>query len=716
MSTIDESALSEYFPDGPITSLRRVQTLYGALEEGLGDESGAKDPEFGLYFTPGELDEFTTTDPGEVNRYLVSVEIDLTADPVTADDVDVNVDFLTPDVVPKLGFSRFPWGRGIDHSITRRGAKDGSTASTVTTYCIDCLERWTNADGREPAIGDVADTHPDGWVIKLLQELGQDDAVTERIRALVEEKYADDDRVVATVRLRLDPESMEEYPSDGDPDWFYPGEVHVLNAAMKARKDSKLALKNTDEPSRGDGTCMVTGEQVEVFGTAEDPLAFFTIQHAEKFAEIKRAESWRSHPISSNAALLVQSGASLVETCRTTRNGLSVYTLPYFVRMTEDRARVLYEILQTLRDYDLGDTHPMRYLERQVEKRGTDEDVEALRFYVISLRNDSGDINVVHEVPDVSLYWPRKIATYHEETLHRSSAFGPLGFEKTDRWEPITHNTTVNDVVNEIVGGRYAWGTMPRMAGDEGAMTDDLAEWLTYALLTGETIPVERLLEGYVTRIEQEYRDRDGEFPDAHVKTQFAQLETLARAGILTSRGTAAELTKPPTMTEALPTRTEVAGDGNLSEYSVRKYRLQRFIEDRDSLKDSDDRRSALLLGSYLGILADHQSNAREMNRTLVDEYPADSVTIERLHRLLPKLTQRNKVYANDVEQLGEVLFPEYLEWTEREFVSPKEWDISLNDVRFFYSVGLAHGLRARWRAQDLRSRIEANESEVTAE
>ncbi|MDZ7730684.1 MAG: type I-B CRISPR-associated protein Cas8b/Csh1 [Natrialbaceae archaeon] len=491
--------------------------------------------------------------------------------------------------------------------------------------------------------------------------------------------------------------------------------MDVLNAAMKARKEEKLAGKNLPDStsSRGKSACMVTGKQIEVLGTTDDPMDFFTVQHAEKFDGLQKEQSWRSHPVSLNSALLIQSGSSLVDTCRTTRNGLGVYTLPYFVDTDEQDAEELYYSLEQLQKFNnVDDQHPMFFLEQAIEEEAGPEKAEALRFYVISLRNDSGDINVIHEVPDVSLYWPRKIASAHRTVLQETSAFGPIGFERVENWQPITPLTETDDVVNSIVSGRYAWGTMPVMAGDDGAMADDLAEWLTYALLTGEEVPVERLLDGYVERIEQEHRDdEEDRLPTNHVKTQFAQLEALARAGLLTGESTAEDLTTPPrTMTKDVPTKKEIADDGDLSRIDVRRYRLETFIEDRESLNENTHRKSAFLLGVLVGMVSHHQTNTREMNRTVVDQYPPTQVTIDRLVRVWPELAEKSDVYAKDADWAGESLFPEVLDKQTEDFVHPGEWDLSLQDVRFFYALGITYGKRADSRAYNLRQKFESQD------
>lgn len=135
MSVLEESVLEEQAPDGPVNSLRRIQAWYGALEEAAGGKIGG-DPAFALYYTPGELSEFTTEDPEADPRYLVSVKVDLTGK--TPQYVGIDVEYCEPNDIGDLGFARYPWGRGIDHSITRRGAKGGSDSETVGNYCGSC--------------------------------------------------------------------------------------------------------------------------------------------------------------------------------------------------------------------------------------------------------------------------------------------------------------------------------------------------------------------------------------------------------------------------------------------------------------------------------------------------------------------------------------------------------------------------------------------------
>jgi hypothetical protein len=725
VSALDPDTLERYLPDEPLTSLRRIETAYGAMAEAAQASSSGEVGEFDLFHTPGDLSGFTTD--SDDDRYLVTVNVDLTGDEPALDDEPVTVERLRPGMVGKLGFSRYPWGRAIDHSVTRRGAKGGSSRSTVATYCAECLGRWTDADDREPAVGEVADTHPDGWVIRDLQAIGRHDDLEQRFEEALERVFpaADSPRVVATVAIQLEPSSLERPPT-GEQRPYYPGELHVMNAAMRARNNEKLAKKNTDAPSRGEGACMVTGESGEVFGTAEDPLAFFTVQHAEKFAGLSRGNAWRSHPVSDEAALLLQSGASLIEDCSRTRDGLRVYVIPYFVDMTPERADVLYRAVRNFAD----DSASMATFYRGVSEYGP-EAADSLRFYVIGVRNDSGDINVLHELPDATIYPVQRVGKAHADVLV-SSTFKPrAGFDRPpENWRGLAETTGADDVVRLITSGLYAGDTLGPVDSD-APTSDDPREWFTRSLIAGDVVPAGRLLEEYVDRIAHEQDPSEGQFPARHVKTQYAQLEALARAGRLTAPDSP-ELTEQPmtgTHDDATSTRNrvratdggaeqagplaeEITTDGEVSQLAARRYRLSRFIEQRSALSDNPERRGAFLTGVLVGQLSDHQRTNREMNRTLREQHPAERMTAERIERLIPTLTDRSGTYASEVGWAGTQLFPEtqrrLMETTSR--TPPGDWSVSAADLRFFYALGVTYGAEADWQARQLVEQVSDHE------
>lgn len=708
MSAFTEE-FESYWPDIDVTSLRRIQALYGAISEATeADTESVVPEEFQLYVTPGSLSGFTATDPD--GPKLVTVLVDLTEEEPTLDDVAVEP--LREERVPSLGFSRYPWGRAIDNSITRRGAKGGSSRSTVTTYCVECLERWTNGDGREPAVGEAASEHPDGWVIEALQELGGVDDIEDRIEDYLRPKYGEDEssRVVATVAVRVDADDLEYEPTGTPEDgYYYPGQLHILNAAMRARKEEKLAKKQTDVPSRGEAACMVTGEETDVFGTAEDPLALFTVQHAEKFFELRRENSWRAHPVSSEAALLIQSGSSLVESCRTTARGRSVYTIPYFVDMTPTRAYQLYDCLD---ETPIETQEAMAEVQNQLEHRYP-ENADALRFYVIALRNDSGDINVLEEAPETSLQPARTLAEAHMDVLNGSTFNSVAGFDQPSDWEPIHEGVRADDVVRSVVSGDYAFGTVELSDADDPT-TDDSVDWLTFSLLAGEQIPISRLLEEYVARLARERRsDEENRLSENHLKAQFAQLEALATAGRLSVdiEGYEPKTTMTDRQDTDVPLVEEFTRDGSFPESIApfREYRLERFLDERPSLADADSRRAAFLAGVLVGQVGSYQSSKRDMNRTVIAQYPAEQMTGDRIVRLVPELFDKIEAYAP-----GRSLFPELEDRLPDalSLAADDEWSIPLSDLRFHFALGQMYGKRATARAYDLRDRV-ANEADV---
>ena len=710
-SRLNAETLEEYLPDGPISSLRRIELLYGALTEAA---SGEIESKFDLYYTPGELDGFVSD--ADEDRYLVTVNVDLTGDDPVLD--GATIEPLQPSMVETLGYARYPWGRGIDHSITERGAKSGSSLDTVVRYCHERLERWTDADDREPAVGRIADEHPDGWVVRDLQTLGLREGIESDLRDHLDADFPSEDspRVVATVAVKLDPDSLDEPPEgDADDGYYYPGQLPVLNEAMVARKNRKLATKNVPSPSKGEGTCMVTGERGEVFGTAEDPLAFFTVQHSEKFADLDKLEAWRSHPVSSRAALLLQSGASLVENCSRTRDGLRIYTLPYVVDCDAERAGWLYDAIEN------ADPATIPVVQRRAEDENP-EFADELRFYVIGVRNDSGDINVLHEIPNVDVYWPRKLANAHLDVLASSTFDSVAGFRRpeADNWRHIDRGVrSETTMVPAITGGSYARDTLAYPDADAPTTTDP-REWLVRAMLTGESVPADRLLSQYVERIASDTDASEDTFPTYLVLTQFAQLEALARADLLvapdrpeleaTPRTTMTQLPDDPLAPdESLPDPTDLAPDGDVKNYHAREYRLKRFLAERDAFthdeeRTADERRGAFLFGVLVGQLANHQSRSRDMNRTLRDQHPADRMTAERIRRVYSDVTQRSGVYASEVGSSGQ-LFPETENLLNEAFADaePKNWDLPVEDVRFFYALGLTYGADAYGQAEQLR-------------
>jgi CRISPR-associated protein Cas8b/Csh1 subtype I-B len=283
-----------------------------------------------------------------------------------------------------------------------------------------------------------------------------------------------------------------------------------------------------------------------------------------------------------------------------------------------------------------------------------------------------------------------------------------------ENWRTIRENESVSDLLNSVVNGFYASGTLPEATSDDGSMADDRAEWLTHALLEGRSIPVEQLLREYVDKIaDEQEQDEDNRFPHRHVKTQFAQLEALAAARLLTASSTTSSLQEPPkTMDVDHPDAEALSADGDVSQLDARRYRLKTFLDDRPSLRENPERRSAFVIGVLVGQMSQHQRKTRNQNRTVIDQYPADTITIQKLARAWPDLIQKAHVYASDVSWAGETLFPEVIEQSTDSLTHPQDWGISIQDTRFFYALGVAYGQQANSRAYELAEEYQDDQEE----
>ena len=158
----------------------------------------------------------------------------------------------------------------------------------------------------------------------------------------------------------------------------------------------------------------------------------------------------------------------------------------------------------------------------------------------------------------------------------------------------------------------------------------------------------------------------------------------------------------------------ELSADGNVSQLDARRYRLKTFLDDRPSLSENSERRSAFLTGVLVGQMSQHQRTTRNQNRTVIDQYPADTITIQKLIRAWPDLIQKAHVYASDVSWAGETLFPEVIEQSTDTLTHPQDWVISIQDTRFFYALGIAYGQQASSRGYDLADEYSDGQEQET--
>jgi hypothetical protein len=445
--------------------------------------------------------------------------------------------------------------------------------------------------------------------------------------------------------------------------------------------------------------------------------------------------------VSDDAALLLDAGTGLLDACRETRNGLGVYTLPYFTTMSDERAKLLYRTLSELQDTDLGEEHKVVWLQRKIEEHadstGDDSLVDALRFYIITIRDDQGDIFVFNEEPDATIYPPREISNAHIDVLS-SRSFSEIGFSQPDNWRHIQPVTSQKNIVSNILGGSYAEDTVSFTEGTDGAMANEPNEWLSFAMLAGKQINRGWLLDQYVTRLaQQRERDDENRLPKNHVLTQFAQLDALAKAGLLTDsdgRENGRRTTDMDNSTttdgvsnslDGFPGIEELITEGVPSLTEIREYQLREFLAERTELnrddEESEQRRGAFLVGVLLGQLSTHQRKDRGMNRTFANRYQAEDITRGQLQKVMTELLSKDSIYEAEHKYSHDgSCFPETSgRLSDLAGTPPTEWSLSLPDVRFHFALGVTYGLQMRNQAFELRGMIEdrlANKPEQTGD
>jgi CRISPR-associated protein Cas8b/Csh1 subtype I-B len=144
---------------------------------------------------------------------------------------------------------------------------------------------------------------------------------------------------------------------------------------------------------------------------------------------------------------------------------------------------------------------------------------------------------------------------------------------------------------------------------------------------------------------------------------------------------------------------TQATNDTELS----RTERLDDFIARHDALagEDTYERRAAFLLGALNGRITRRQ---RRDNRgsTAVTTYPVDGVTKHNLKRTARELLTSNFVYTEEARKEGirvqGTLYTELVEGIveNMEHDDPTEWDLSTDDLRYHYAMGIAYGLNDR--------------------
>ena len=678
----DDEELAAELPDSPVSTLRSIQYLYGKLYT-LGTLGGGR---YAPYLTPDAAEDLLDTEDS-----LIVVRVDFSdEEPELADDErgPVWVTRYSAETVEKAAHCYYQnRGAGIDHSITHKSGKNKS-AEKLGEYTKHRFTRWPS----EEAVEKIGTEHDDGWIIKKLEQIGKEESLTSIIEENVQRQVSDDHTALITVKIKTDSGAGYRWPS----------EIEVLMEGMRAQRLSKLVTKNKASNSSGEAVDFISGDETRTVGTAQDPLNYFLGKQREKFPGLDIEQAWRSHPISEDAAITVMNAETFITECSYRTFGAQVFYLPYFRgQPSPETARDLYTLLYINATSD----DEMTPIEKTYQEFRDRDDIDhKLRFYVSAVNpKQRSRYDVFGETMNGRLLYPKTLAKEHNRIVRSTSGFK----SQTDRTAPMpTHDSWdllsgSGDQLQSVSNGSYFRQTFSERDDSTDPSADDPRIKALVAVLSGDSIGVETLLEEYVQRIDDDESDDTVErFPSFRVASQFAQLCALADddLDLLSTNDPGKDpITHEPDYEEyTMETAETLLADGG----DTTAEKLDSFVEDTPALAHdpdapiNDQRRGAFLLGVLIGEVGAYQNYSEDRSTTLIDQYPVKSITGTRIKKITQEAIGTTITYTRS-EDRTITLFEHVVDQLRKTILrpDPDDWEIETDDLRFYYALGVTYGM-----------------------
>jgi CRISPR-associated protein Cas8b/Csh1 subtype I-B len=661
---VDDEEIEASIPTRPVASLRDIEVLYGALYT-LG--RGLTGP-YGAYLTPDAAADQVGTEG------LVTIRVDLRGDSATLAEPAVELEMYPERLVPLVAHSKFAAAMGVDHSITHQSGQTNGPEKHAD-HSFERLSRWPT----EEPVAETAGSHDDGWLIDVLAELGEDEAVETRIRERVTDLISDEGQLLHTVTVAFDEGELavtDQYRETET--WHYPGEIEVLQEAMAARKTGKFRAKNDADDASGDGTCFVFDTDETVYGVVDDPMKHYLSKQMEKFPSFDADESWRTQGLGREAAIRAQNAETFLEACTVSAPGTSAFYLPYPPgEIDADTAQGLYELLAQQTEAD-EEYSPVGETYRELKQHGV---LDRLRFLLIIVNKYQKDRwRVLASTPTADTHVIEDITEAHLAALG-SHWLGENGvFPEREKF-PLLNIAEPEQLSNVVASVGYLAETCFGEDNDDPS-SDDFRFRGTATVASGQPLRVDELLGEYVAKLTDRF-DPDDEypFPDATFAQQYVQFNALAECGLLTPEDE--QLTKPPQfMTEQSTSTTEKS----------RQETFEQFIDDHPALSDKT-REGVFALGALVGRITRYQ-RGEDKSMTAVKQYPIDNLTKHNITRIATDVVESNVVYSDEEGYRG-TMYGELMQAVADglESSEPDDWSLSTDDLRFHYAMGIAYGL-----------------------
>jgi len=662
LNDVDAETIESTIPQRPIASLRDIEVLYGALYT-LG--RGLTGP-YGAYLTPDAASDQIG------NETLVVVRVDLRGDKVTLGDPPVTLEMFPKDLVSRVAHSKFSAANGDDYSITHQSGQTNGPEKQGD-HALERLTSWPNQE----AIKEVASNHEDGWIIEKLAELGANDETEKKIREEVESLLSDEGQLLHTVAIAFDHSGVgttTQFRSNET--WHYPGEIEVLQEAMAARKTGKFRAntQGADDAS-GHGTCFVFDTDETVYGVVGDPMKHYLSKQMEKFPALDADRSWQTQGLGRDAAIRAQNADTFLDACAIPAPGTSAFYLPYPTgEIDADSAKALYELLSEQVDSDEEES-PVGRKYRQLKEP---DRLDAIRFSLVIVNKYQKDRwRVLAATPTASTHIIEEIAQKHYQILDSRWVSEEKIFPKRDNFSLLSIDS-IESLSNVVSSVGYLAETCLGDDADEPS-SDDFRFRGTATIASGKQLHVQELLEEYVAKLVDRF-DPDDQypFPIATLAQQYVQFNALRACDLLTADDERLE-TQPQHMSD----QTTQATAEN------RQEQFEQFIEDHPALSDKT-REGVFALGALVGRISRYQSREGK-SMTAVKQYPIDNLTKHNIRRIATEVVDSNIVYS---DEYAGTMYGELMDTVcdGLETAEPSDWELSTEDLRFHYAMGIAYG------------------------
>ncbi|WP_436902352.1 type I-B CRISPR-associated protein Cas8b/Csh1 [Halovenus halobia] len=661
LENVDAETIESAIPRRPIASLRDIEVLYGALYT-LG--RGLTGP-YGAYLSPDAAADQIGSET------LVVVRVDLRGEKATLGDPPVKLEMFPEDLVPRVAHSKFSAAMGVDHSITHQSGQTNGPEKH-SDHAFERLERWPTED----AVIEAASEHDDGWLIETLAELGEDDSVETKIREGVKSLISEEGQLLHTVAIAFDDDELNT-TTEFQPDetWHYPGEIEVLQEAMAARKTGKFRAKNEAEDASGDGTCFVFDTDETVYGVVDDPMKHYLSKQMEKFPALDADRSWQTQGLGRDAAIRAQNADTFLDACAIPAPGTSAFYLPYPTgKIDADSARAVYELLSEQVEAD-DDESPVGNKYRRLKKL---DRLDTIRFSLIIINKYQKDRwRVLAATPTASIHVIEEITQQHRTVQNSRWVKKEEIFPKREKFPllSITESEPLSNVVSSVA---YLGETCLGDDADDPS-SDDFRFRGTATIASGKQLRVEELLEEYVAKLVDRF-DPGSQypFPIATLAQQYVQLNALRACDLLTADDERL-VTQPPHMSDQT---SQTTADN-------RQEQFEQFIEDHPALSDKT-REGVFALGALVGRISRYQSREGK-SMTAVKQYPIDNLTKHNIRRIATEVVGSNIVYS---DEYAGTMYGELMDTVcdGLETAEPTDWELSTQDLRFHYAMGIAYG------------------------